>query len=206
MADLSGCTVTIVDDTKANIDILLETLGGDYDMTVAMDGESALDDLAVSVPDLILLDIMMPGIDGYQVCAQLKSDPKTKDIPVIFITALSEDQDEAKGLLLGAVDYIRKPFCPELVKIRVKNQLELKNYRDRLEELVKERTRELELTQEVTIESMGTLAEYRDPETGGHIKRTQRYIKVLAEHLGKKQKYQESTEILSKPINSYTSS
>jgi putative two-component system response regulator len=96
---------------------------------------------------------------------------------------MTEEQDEARGLALGAVDYITKPFSPGLVKSRVNNQLELKRHRDHLEELVKERTRELELTQEVTIESMASLAEYRDPETGGHIKRTKNYIKVLALHM-----------------------
>jgi putative two-component system response regulator len=96
---------------------------------------------------------------------------------------MTDEGDEQKGLDLGAVDYITKPFQPGLVKARVRNQLELKRHRDHLEVLVKERTAELELTQEVTIESMATLAEYRDPETGGHIKRTQRYVKALAERL-----------------------
>ncbi len=183
MNDLSDCTILVVDDTVANVDILVYALENDYDVMVAMDGESALESVAYHRPDLILLDIMMPGMDGYEVCRRLKADAATRHIPIIFLTAMAEEQDEAKGLVLGAVDYVTKPFSPELVKARVKNQLELKMHRDRLEDLVKERTEQLELTQEITIESMGTLAEYRDPETGGHIKRTRQYVKVLAEYL-----------------------
>ena len=113
----------------------------------------------------------------------MSADKMTKDIPVIFITSLSQETNEARGLKLGAVDYITKPFRPDLLKARVSNHLELKRYRDRLEELVRDRTSELELTREVTIESMGILTEYKDSETGGHIKRTRNYIRVLAEAL-----------------------
>jgi putative two-component system response regulator len=182
MADISGKSkVLIVDDTPENIQILMHTLKDDYTLIAAVSGQKALQ-LAASdpVPDLILLDIMMPGLDGYQVCEKLKSDSKTKDIPLIFVTAMAEEENEQKGLDLGAVDYISKPFKPGLVKSRVRNHLELKRYKDHLEELVQERTRELVLTQNATINSLATLAEYRDPETGGHIKRTQNYVKVLA--------------------------
>jgi cyclic di-GMP phosphodiesterase len=180
MTDNSDFIVLVVDDTETNIDILIEALGNDYNVRVAMDGESALESVDDDHPDLILLDIMMPGMDGYEVCERLKADEATQKIPVIFLTAMSEVQNEAKGLVLGAVDYVTKPFSPDLVRARVHNQLEIKRHRDHLEELVKERTRELELTQEATIESMASLAEYRDPETGGHIKRTQNYVKSLA--------------------------
>jgi len=190
MSDLSECAILIVDDTVANVDILVYALENDYDVMVAMDGESALESVAEHRPDLILLDIMMPGMDGYEVCRRLKADAATSHIPIIFLTAMTEEQDEAKGLALGAVDYITKPFSPELVKARAKNQLELKMHRDSLEEMVRERTKQLELTQEITIESMGTLAEYRDPETGGHIKRTQQYVRVLAEQLQKHPKFE----------------
>jgi len=176
--------VLIVDDTPENIQILMETLKGEYAIVAAINGQKALQ-MAVAdpIPDIILLDIMMPGLDGYQVCEKLKADAKTANIPIIFVTAMSEAEDEQKGLDLGAVDYITKPIQPALVKSRVRNQLELKQHRDNLEELVKERTKELEITQDATINSMATLAEYRDPETGGHIKRTQNYIKILAEKL-----------------------
>jgi putative two-component system response regulator len=183
MPDISGCSILVVDDTEENIEILVELLSDIYDISVAMDGEYAIESLKEEIPDLILLDIMMPGIDGYEVCKILKNNENTKYIPVIFLTALTDAREEEKGLNIGAIDYITKPFNPSLVKARVKNQLELKLLRDHLEDVVKQRTAQLELTQEITIESMGTLAEYRDPETGGHIKRTKNYIKVLAEKL-----------------------
>lgn len=183
MDPLSNCKVMIVDDVETNIDILLNALEDDYIISVATDGQTALEDISENMPDLILLDVMMPDMDGYEVCRRLKAHEKTRKIAVIFLTALSDEQNEAKGLMLGAVDYITKPFNPELVRARVKNHLQLKLYRDHLEKLVAERTRDLELTQEAVIESMGTLAEYRDPETGGHIRRTQHYIKVLCEKL-----------------------
>ncbi len=183
MSDPSDFVVMVVDDTEANIDVLVNTLGDMYDVRVAMDGETALEDIFEDMPDLILLDIMMPGMSGYEVCETLKADSRTRHIPVIFLTAMTEEKDEAKGLALGAVDYVTKPFSPELVKARVRNQLELKRHQDHLEELVQERTRELALTQEVTIYSLASLAETRDPETGGHILRTQRYVRLLAEQL-----------------------
>jgi len=180
MSDLSECTVLIVDDTETNIDILVDTLEEEHEIRVAMDGETALQDISEFPPDLILLDIMMPGMSGYEVCRTLKSDIKTANIPIIFLTAMAEEQDEEKGLDLGAIDYITKPFSPKLVKSRVRNHLQLKVYQDKLEQLVIERTKKLQLTQEITIESMATLAEYRDPETGGHITRTKNYVKILA--------------------------
>ncbi len=176
--------ILLVDDNTTNLQLLHETLDGlGYRLLIAKNGKTALAIAQKANPSLILLDIMMPEMDGYEVCRRLKSDEKTDRIPVIFITALAEEEDEAKGLALGAVDYLTKPFNPELVRARVRIHLELKQYRDHLEQLVRERTRRLELTQAVTIESLATLAEYRDPETGGHVKRTQNYVKVLAKQL-----------------------
>ncbi|HIJ90789.1 MAG: response regulator [Desulfobulbaceae bacterium] len=190
MKEISQCTVLLVDDTIENIDILVGAMTGSYEMIVAMDGQTALDISQSSVPDLILLDIMMPGIDGFEVCRRLKSSAVTKDIPVIFLTALSEISSKTKGFQLGAVDYITKPFDVEEVRARVKThlslrlvQMELARQNELLEERVWERTRELALTQEVTIDCMAGLAEYRDPETGGHIMRTKHYILLLATHL-----------------------
>lgn len=183
MAQYSDCIVLVVEDAEPNVDILVETLGDDYELRVALDGESALEMVADELPDLILLDIMMPGMDGYEVCRRLKANPGTRKIPIIFLTAMAEEQDEAKGLSLGAVDYVAKPFSPALVKARVNNQLELKKHRDHLEDLVAERTKELVKTQEATIDGLAVLAEYRDPETGGHIQRTKNYVRILAEHL-----------------------
>ena len=132
MKNLSECTILIVDDNELNIDILVEALGNDYDVSVAMDGESALESVSDDLPDLILLDIMMPGIDGYTVCERLKESEETKNIPVIFLTAMTEEKDETKGLELGAIDYITKPINPSIVRARVKNNLELKIAREDL--------------------------------------------------------------------------
>lgn len=181
---LHQATILIVDDTPGNVGVLAATLEDDYRILVATNGKKALQ-LASSAdpPDLILLDIMMPEMDGYETCERLKASARTRSIPIIFVTALTEEADEARGLALGGVDYITKPFSPSLVRARIKNHIALKRHRDQLEELVQERTRELMLTRDVTIEAMGALAEYRDPETGGHIKRTQGYVRLLAEHL-----------------------
>jgi len=184
MADFSECKVLVVDDTEANIDILVETIGADYDVSVAMDGESALEDVADEKPDLILLDIMMPGMDGYEVCKQLKSDENTKDIPIIFLTAMTEEQDEARGLALGAVDYVTKPFSPDLVKSRVQNQLELKLHRDNLEGLVKKRTLELEESHRDAIFMLGEAGHYNDTDTGVHIWRMAAYSSAIARAMG----------------------
>jgi putative two-component system response regulator len=162
----------LVDDNAANLQVLreaVEPLG--CKILVAKSGAIALSIVDKSIPDLVLLDIMMPEMDGYEVCRRLKDAEATCHIPVIFLTAL------------GAVDYITKPINPDLVRARVRNHLELRRYQSRLEELVGQRTREVQLTQAVMIESLATLAEYRDPETGGHIKRTQNYVKALATRL-----------------------
>ncbi len=182
--------VLLVDDNTTNLQLLHETLDGlGYKLLIAKNGQTALAIVQKAAPSLILLDIMMPEMDGYEVCRRLKADKNTTHIPVIFITALADDEDEAKGLGMGAVDYITKPINPELVRARVHNHLELKRHQDHLEKLVAERTRRLALTQAVTIESLATLAEYRDPETGGHIKRTQNYVKALAVHLKDHQRF-----------------
>jgi putative two-component system response regulator len=138
-------------------------------------------------PDLILLDIMMPGIDGYEVCRRLKADAHTRDIPIIFLTAKSDIEDEQMGLALGAVDYITKPVSPPIVLARVKTQLALKASADflkdkneYLEDEVRKRTREVMAIQDVTILAMASLAETRDSDTGNHIRRTQHYVKSLA--------------------------
>jgi putative two-component system response regulator len=184
--------ILLVDDNTTNLQLLHETLDGQgYKLLIAKNGKTALSIAQKAKPSLILLDIMMPGIDGYEVCRRLKADENTSQIPIIFITALVDEEDEAKGLGMGAVDYITKPINPELIRARVRNHLELKQYQDHLENLVKERTRRLALTQAVTIESLATLAEYRDPETGGHIKRTQNYVKALAVHLKEHPRYRD---------------
>ncbi len=137
MREISDCHVMVVDDTEANVDILVETLGDDYEVSVAMDGQSALEYVDSDPPDLILLDIMMPEMDGYEVCRRLKADEATRHIPVIFVTAMGETKDETKGLELGAVDYITKPISPPIVRARIRTHLELKCQRDDLSEMAR---------------------------------------------------------------------
>jgi putative two-component system response regulator len=152
-----------------------------------MDGETALKAVEQGpLPDLILLDIMMPGIDGYEVCRRLQDNPQTCGIAIIFLSALTDTAQQEKGLSFGAVDFISKPIDPALVRARVKTQLELKSYRDGLEQKVAERTEELAHAQEAMIASMAIMAEYRDPETGNHILRTKEYIRLLAGDLATK--------------------
>ncbi|MBF0096794.1 MAG: response regulator [Magnetococcales bacterium] len=184
MSNSNKPRVLIVDDNAGNLKILLELLHEDYAVKVAKSGSAALQQaLAAPRPDIILLDIMMPEIDGFEVCMRLKSNPETWSIPVLFITALDQDTDQERGLTIGAVDYITKPFNPVLVKARVRSQIDLKQHRDKLAELVDERTQQLAETQDITIQALATLAETRDPETGGHIKRTQSYVGILARAL-----------------------
>lgn len=184
-------TVMVVDDTPDNLSLMNLLLKDHYNVRIANSGERALKLAATGTPpDLILLDIMMPGMDGYEVCQHLKADPKMRDIPVIFLTAKSEADDEKKGLELGAVDYIAKPISPAIVLARIKTHLALKSsadfLRDKnayLEAEVSKRTREVEAIQDVTILAMASLAETRDSDTGNHIRRTQFYVKALAEQL-----------------------
>lgn len=129
-------TVLIVDDAPVNIRVLGNALKTDYKVLFATNGEKALEiAMSSSPPDLILLDIMMPGMDGYEVCQKLKAEKYTQNIPVIFITAMSQEADETRGLEIGAVDYITKPFSLPIAKVRVKTHLELKRHRDMLENL-----------------------------------------------------------------------
>ncbi|MDO8607675.1 MAG: two-component system response regulator [Phaeospirillum sp.] len=184
-------TILVVDDTPDNLKLMSGLLKDLYKVKIANSGEKALVIAASDAPpDLILLDIMMPEMDGYEVCKRLKRDRATRDIPVIFLTAKAETQDEEKGLRLGAVDYITKPISPPVVMARVETHLKLKasadflrDKSDFLEQEVQKRTRELAAIQDVTILAMASLAEARDSDTGNHIRRTQFYIKALAERL-----------------------
>jgi len=136
MLQVAG-TILIVDDTPANIFVLMEALEEQHRVIVAKNGAEALEKARTQKPDLILLDVMMPEMDGFEVCRRLKQEDATKDIPVIFVTALDQDLDEEKGLLLGAIDYIRKPFHLPVVQVRIRNHLRLKRKSDMLEELVR---------------------------------------------------------------------
>ena len=184
-------TVLVVDDTPDNLSLMSSLLKDLYKVKVANSGEKALKIAGgESKPDLILLDIMMPGMNGYEVCEMLKKDPQTRDIPIIFLTAMTGTDDEKKGLELGAADYITKPISPPIVMARVKTQLQMKAAADflrdqniYLEQEVNKRTQEVMAIQDVTILAMASLAETRDSDTGNHIRRTQYYIKALAERL-----------------------
>ncbi|THF57194.1 response regulator [Pseudothauera rhizosphaerae] len=184
-------TVLVVDDTPDNLSLMSGLLKDLYRVKVANHGEKALRIAASDTPpDLILLDIMMPDLDGYQVCERLKAEPATRDIPVIFLTAKTEVEDEQLGFELGAVDYITKPISPPIVLARVATHLQLKAsadfLRDKaafLETEVAKRTREVQAIQDVTILAMASLAETRDNETGNHIRRTQHYVRALARQL-----------------------
>ncbi|RTL51350.1 MAG: two-component system response regulator [Rhodocyclaceae bacterium] len=184
-------TLLIVDDSPENLDVLGGLLLPHYRVRVATSGERALRIVeSQSRPDLILLDVMMPGMDGYQVFQQLRANPATRDIPVIFVTAMDSSEAEMHGLEVGAVDYITKPIEPTVLLARVHTQLELKQARDwlrdqnsYLEAEVAKRMAENELIQEVGIRALAHLAETRDPETGNHIRRTQGYVHCLAQGL-----------------------
>jgi putative two-component system response regulator len=184
-------TILVVDDTPDNIDLLSGILEADYRTKVATGGERALKIArGADRPDLILLDVMMPGMSGYEVCMALKADAATRDIPVIFVTAMSEVADEQQGFALGAVDYITKPVSAPIVLARVKTHLSMKRVQDFLrdqnqflETEIERRTREIAALQDVTIHAMASLAETRDNETGNHIRRTSHYVRALAEHL-----------------------
>lgn len=187
----SVATLLVVDDTPENLTVLAELLAPTYRVLVANSGPRALR-LAQSEPrpDLILLDVMMPDMDGYGVLARLKENPATADVPVIFVTAMTAMEEEQRGFDLGAVDYITKPIRPPIVLARVRAQLELKEARDWLknknevlEAEVAARLGEILLIQDVSIHALARLAETRDPETGNHIHRTQSYVQVLATHL-----------------------
>lgn len=179
-------TILVVDDSPTNILVLREVLADGYKVLAASNGPEALEiAFGDPAPDLVLLDVLMPGMDGYEVCRRLKAGEKTRHIPVLFVTTLSEEQDESRGLELGAVDYITKPVRPEVVRARVRNHLRLKAYQEHLEELVAERTLEVSLTQDVTILSLASLAEMRDNELGGHFTRTQNAVRILAREMSR---------------------
>ena len=178
-------TILVVDDTPENIDVLNGVLRSEYKVKAALNGERALKiAFAEQKPDMILLDIMMPEMDGYEVCRQLKANPATSGVPVIFITAKDQEEDEKKGLELGAVDYIRKPINPSIVLARVHTHLALYDQNRELERRVKQRTVELDETRLVIIRRLGRAAEFKDNETGLHVIRMSHYTRLLAQAYG----------------------
>jgi putative two-component system response regulator len=190
-------SVLVVDDSPDNLTLISQLLKDIYQVKVANSGERALKIArADHPPDLILLDIMMPVMSGYEVCQELKSGPATADIPIIFLTAMTAAEDEKKGFDLGAVDYITKPISPPIVLARVKAHLHIKATADFLkdkaaflESEVTRRTREVVAIQDVTTFALASLAETRDNETGNHIRRTQFYVRALAEKLRERSEF-----------------
>lgn len=192
--------VLVVDDTPQNLSLIAGLLRDHYRVLVANNGERALA-LAEGeqAPDLILLDVMMPDLDGYEVCRRLKANPATRDVPVIFLTARNEVEDEQLGFDAGAADYVTKPISPPIVLARIHTHLMLKRARDLLvdqntylESEVKRRMRELAAIQDATIMAMASLAETRDNETGNHIRRTQHYVRALALHVRAHPRFREA--------------
>jgi putative two-component system response regulator len=175
-------TVLVVDDIDMNVMILEEILKDDYNIITAGNGKEALDKLRglKVLPKIILLDIFMPEMNGYQMLEIMKSDDVLKRIPVIFITT---SDSESEALSAGAVDFISKPFLPKIVKLRVKNQIELKNYSDSLEEMVAEKTAEATATLDNTLQALANIIEYRNLESGSHVKRTQFFCGALIQYL-----------------------
>lgn len=185
---MNAATILIIDDEPVNLSVLSTLLRSEYRVRAANSGENALRAAtSLPTPDLILLDVMMPGMDGYEVLARLRENPATCTIPVVFVTALTEAQDVGRGLQLGACDYLTKPIDPIVLSARVRTQLQAKQARDwmtdrnaALESEVAKRMKENDLTQRVSIHALAHLAETRDPETGSHILRTQGYVSELA--------------------------
>lgn len=199
IVDDKKVTILIVDDSPDSIALLSSLLKSDYRIKAAITGEKALEIASTKdMPDLILLDIMMPGLDGYETCRRLKSNPETAGIPVIFLTAKTGNVDEERGFELGAEDYIIKPPSPAVLRARIRTHLRLKEVRDflkdkndYLEKEISRRTKEIGIIQDVNMIAMGSLAETRDNETGNHIRRTQRYIRILAEQLSDHPRFKE---------------
>ncbi|MDM8522159.1 two-component system response regulator [Desulfococcaceae bacterium HSG8] len=191
MNDLSNCKILIVDDTKTNIDVLIQALRDHYKLGVALNGTKAIEYVMANHPDLILLDILMPGMDGFEVCQNLKKRLEFRDIPIIFITAMDSSGDKTRGFEMGAVDYITKPFDITEVKARVKTHLSLKiaqealkNQNIILEEKVQERTRELKEAQMEILERLEMATECRDKGTGKHIRRISEYCRLMGRAAG----------------------
>ena len=193
-------TILVVDDTPQNLTLLGELIQPYYRVLIANSGQLALRIARTEPhPDLILLDIMMPEMSGYEVIEKLREEESTRAIPVIFITAMNAGEEEERGLELGAVDYITKPFNPGIVLARIRTHLELKQARDRLaaqndwlEHEVAQRMSENHLIQDLSIRSLACLAEARDIETGYHIARTQAYVELLARRLSNHPRFSEA--------------
>jgi len=175
-------TILVVDDTPSNISVVMETLRDEYRVLAATNGANALKIArGTPPPDLILLDVMMPEMSGHEVCQRLKEGSSTRKIPVIFVTAMNQVEDEAHGFALGAVDYITKPISPPILKARVRTHLALYDQNRELERMVRERTAELRHTRLEIIKRLGRAGEFRDNETGMHVIRVAHFCRLIGE-------------------------
>lgn len=186
MKEHTTSSVLAIDDNGANLQLLQGLFQNLYKVYAAPSGDRALAFLEKVLPDLILLDIEMPGMDGYEVMGRLRANPRTADIPVIFLTGRTGEESEVRALELGAEDYISKPFVAPVVMARVKHHLELTRYRKQLELMVRLKTAQVVKMQDIALDLLATATEYRDLETGGHIKRTTRYVQILLHGLADK--------------------
>lgn len=186
-ADKTLPNVLVVDDAPANLSLLAGLLQANYRVKLAASGAKALELVQRARPDLILLDVMMPGMDGYEVCQRLKADPETRAIPVLFLTAMTQTEDEARGFQVGAADFIQKPINPIVLQARVRTHLQVKAYEDELRDRnvwlqteLSQRLQQVDLLRDATLHVMISFAEFRDEATGHHVRRTQEYVRTLA--------------------------
>lgn len=183
--------IAVVDDNSLNLKRAVDTLKFDYEVYPLLSGEELLNFLTHIIPDLILLDIVMPQMNGFEVLQKIKKDPVWRNIPVIFLTSEMSEEKEVLGLGQGAVDYIKKPFVPEIMRYRIKIHLELEQHRKKMENIIKEKTRMINALQNAIIISCFDLLECRDGQTGGHAERTSFYVKILADSMLKQDIYTE---------------
>lgn len=215
MSDKRKPTILIVDDNADNITLYNKILKNEYRIKVATNGVVATRLAKRTLPDIILMDVMMPLMNGYETCRRLKKIEKLRDVSVLFLTAKAGEEDEKKGLILGAADYMVKPISPSILKARINTHLALKKSRDVLEKQnhflddeIQRRTKDISIVQEASIMAMAALAEIRDNETGRHLQRTKLYIKELVEYIGQFEKFKKELSpiktkliILSSPLH-----
>ena len=191
-------TVILVDDNPINLKLARNTLMDKYDVFTVPSAEKLFQLLEKTLPDIILLDVLMPEMSGYDAIKVLKSKPRTAEIPVIFLTSKSDPHSELEGFIQGAVDYVSKPFSPQLLLKRVdvhvlveSQKKELKHMNDNLQTMVEEQTREILELRDAVLRTMSNLVECRDDVTGGHVERTERFLRLLMEEMVKERVYHE---------------
>ena len=200
-------TIFLVDDDMVNLKIGKNALSETYNTYTINSGEAMMKVIEKVQPDLILLDVNMPGMNGYEVISRVKSDKTTSSIPIIFLTSFSDEVAELKGLSMGAVDYIRKPYSPPLLLKRIEVQLlleeqrrELLHLNTSLNEMVDEKTQTVTELKDAVLSTMAELVEYRDKITGGHISRTQKYLGVLIKNMIEHEVYKDEMEDIDKEL------